>query len=60
MSESVAQIFVRGHNGWTLAFDRKTLRRGQEYAEDGRSEIVSILGDAIAQAAREFGLPVNG
>ncbi|WP_410952565.1 SNF2-related protein [Pseudomonas sp. S1(2024)] len=43
MSESVAQIFVRGHNGWTLAFDRKTLRRGQEYAEDGRSEIVSIL-----------------
>ncbi|WP_082432266.1 DEAD/DEAH box helicase [Pseudomonas sp. NBRC 111124] len=47
MSESDAQFFVRAHNGWTLAFDRKSLRRGLDYAEDGRSEIVSILDMTI-------------
>ncbi|MEG0245721.1 MAG: SWIM zinc finger family protein, partial [Pseudomonas sp.] len=43
MSESDAQFFVREHNGWTFTFDRKTLQRGLDYAEEGRSEIVSIL-----------------
>ncbi|WP_409260792.1 SNF2-related protein [Pseudomonas putida] len=47
MSESDAQFFVRAHDGWTLAFDRKSLQRGLDYAEDGRSEIVSILDMTI-------------
>ena len=47
MSESDAQFFVRAHNGWNLAFDRKTLRRGQDYADEDRCEIVSILDMTI-------------
>lgn len=47
MSESDAQFFVRAHNGWTMSFDRKTLRRGRDYADEGRSAIVSILGMTI-------------
>jgi SNF2 family DNA or RNA helicase len=47
VSESDAQFFVRAHNGWTMSFDRKTLRRGRDYADEGRSAIVSILGMTI-------------
>ncbi|MGE8322408.1 MAG: SNF2-related protein, partial [Pseudomonas sp.] len=47
MSESDAQFLVREHNDWTIAFDRKTLQRGQGYADEGRSEIVSILDMTI-------------
>lgn len=56
MSESDAQFFVRAHNGWTLAFDRKSLQRGLDYAEEGRSEIVSILDMTVrAQCAGSGG-----
>ncbi|MEN5240146.1 MULTISPECIES: DEAD/DEAH box helicase [Pseudomonas] len=47
MSESDAQFLVRNHDGWTFAFDRGALQRGLKYAEEGRSEIVSILGTTI-------------
>ncbi|MFJ4433802.1 SNF2-related protein [Pseudomonas sp. NPDC089395] len=47
MSESDAQFFVRAHDGWTLAFDRRSLQRGLDYAQEGRSEIVSILNLTI-------------
>ncbi|MFJ4066375.1 SNF2-related protein [Pseudomonas sp. NPDC089996] len=47
MSESDAQMFVRALNGWQMGFDRKTLRRGQDYADEDRSEIVSIFGMTI-------------
>ncbi|MBI6940099.1 DEAD/DEAH box helicase [Pseudomonas putida] len=56
MSESDAQSFVREHAGWTYAFDRKTLQRGLDYAEQGKSEIVSIRGLTIhAQCAGSQG-----
>ncbi|WP_236222878.1 DEAD/DEAH box helicase [Pseudomonas asiatica] len=56
MSESDAQFFVREHDGWTFAFDRKSLQRGLDYAEEGRSEIVSILDMTVrAQCAGSGG-----
>ncbi|WP_449434004.1 DEAD/DEAH box helicase [Pseudomonas putida] len=42
MSESDAQFFVRAHDSWTFAFDAGALRRGLEYARQGRARIVSI------------------
>ncbi|WP_240349727.1 DEAD/DEAH box helicase [Pseudomonas putida] len=38
---------MRAHKGWQIGFDRRTLRRGQEYADEDRSEIVSILDMTI-------------
>ncbi|MGE8303654.1 MAG: SNF2-related protein [Pseudomonas kermanshahensis] len=56
MSETDAQFFIRGLDTWRFAFDRTTLQRGFDYAEEGRSEIVSILDLTIrAQCAGSGG-----
>ncbi|MNG88082.1 ATP-dependent helicase HepA [compost metagenome] len=56
MIESLAQVFVREHDGWSFVFDGKTLQRGLNYAIEGRAQIVSILDMTIrAQCAGSNG-----
>lgn len=42
MIPAFAQELIRIHREWTYDFDRRTLQRGMDYAEEGRSEILSI------------------
>jgi len=45
--ERDAQFLVREHDGWSLSFDRGTLRRGCAYAAQGRVHLRAVNGMVV-------------